>query len=78
MDSVVNDKTELQWLEWDLQGGQYQGPAPGSGAAVSSIQFERVTIDWIHCGSWGHPSTERQRHWHPPFEVQPFHRSQGI
>lgn len=29
MNFVVSDSNELQWLEWDLQGGKFEGPAPG-------------------------------------------------
>ncbi len=44
MNFVVNDTNELQWLEWDLQGGKCEGPAPGLGAAVPPIQFQRVAV----------------------------------
>ncbi|KAL9628057.1 MAG: hypothetical protein Q9164_007407 [Protoblastenia rupestris] len=34
---VADESNELQWLEWDLQGGKL-------GAAVSPIQFQRIAI----------------------------------
>ena len=39
---VANDNDEIHGLEWDLQGGKCEGPAPGLGAAVAPIFFERM------------------------------------
>ena len=42
MTFVANEQNEINALEWDLQGGKCEGPAPGLGAAVPAIRFERT------------------------------------